>query len=51
MDRRTTYTGIGIAVCQALSLATPLLKYQWIFQGASIILTALLGVFAADSKK
>lgn len=50
-DNRTTICGVGIAVCQALALIPRLAAYQWAFQGASIILTALLGVFAADAKK
>jgi len=50
-DNRTTICGIGIAVSQALALVPYFAKWQWAFQGASIVLTALLGVFAADAKK
>ncbi len=50
-NNRTTYCGVGIALCQALALIPYLSVYQWAFQGSSIILTALLGVFAADAKK
>ena len=51
MNLKTTICGIGIAVCQALSLVPYFVAYQWIFQAAGILFTAALGVFAADAKK
>lgn len=48
---KTTICGIALAVCQAAALVPQIKDYQWAFQGAAIILTALLGVFAADEQK
>ena len=44
----TTGCGIAIAVCQALVLVPQLAAYQYVFQGGTIIFTALLGIFASD---
>jgi len=45
----TTVCGIAVAVCQAMALIPKFSDYQYVFQGGTIIFTALLGIFASDS--
>jgi hypothetical protein len=48
---KTTYCGIGLAVCQAIAFVPYIAPYGWVFQCLGAVLGALMGYFAADATK